>query len=156
MHVETFAKFRRVPMYENPDENSTDLEKAIAWTIRQQYEQIVVVGAAGKRIDHTIGNLGVLPKFYPDAFITLVDDVGEMVYVGREYRFEAPLRSVVSLLPLSRCEGITTKGLEYALENEALELGVREGTSNVVIANPVVITVKKGNLLLYKHFPSRR
>lgn len=156
IHAETLAKFQRVPMHEERDENSTDLEKAITWTIKQKYEQIVVVGAAGKRLDHTIGNLGVLPKFYPDAVITMVDDVGEVVYVGREHSFEAPLHSVVSLLPLTRCEGITTKGLAYALDNEALELGVREGTSNVVVANPVVIKVKKGNLLLYKHFPTRR
>lgn len=156
IHAGTLAKLRHIPMHEDADENSTDLEKAIAWTIRQKYEHIVVVGAAGKRLDHTIGNLGVLPKFYPDAVITMVDDVGEIVYIGREYSFEAPLHTVVSLLPLSRCEGITTKGLAYALENDTLELGVREGTSNVVIANPVSIKVKKGNLLLYKHFPSRR
>lgn len=156
IHAETLARFQRIPRYEDDDENSTDLEKAIVWTIKQHYEHIVVTGAAGKRLDHTIGNLGVLPKFSPDAKITMVDDVGELVYVGREYSFEAPLHTVVSLLPLSRCEGITTKGLEYALENEALELGVREGTSNLVIANPVIIKVKKGNLLLYKHFPSRR
>jgi len=156
IHAKTLARFPRIPRHEDFDEHSTDLEKAIAWTIKQRCEHIVVVGAAGKRLDHTIGNLGVLPKFSPDAIITLIDDMGEMVYVGREHRFEAPLHTVVSLLPLSRCEGVTTKGLEYALENEALELGVREGTSNVVVANPVIITVKKGNLLLYKHFPSRR
>ncbi len=156
IHAETRVRFQHVPMHQTIDDNSTDLEKAITWVIDQKYDHIVVVAATGKRLDHTIGNLGVLPKFFPDAVITMVDDVGQMVYVGREYSFEAPLHTAVSLLPLSRCEGITTKGLEYALENEALELGVREGISNVVVSNPVIIKVKKGNLLLYKHFPSRR
>ncbi|HEY4613596.1 MAG TPA: thiamine diphosphokinase [Bacteroidota bacterium] len=156
IHAETFSKFRRVPRHENNDENTTDLEKAISWTIQQKYEHIIVVGAAGKRLDHTVGNLGVLAKFYPDAIIKIVDDVGELMFVGRELTFEAPVHSVVSLIPLTTCEGVTTKGLEYALENESLELGVREGTSNVVIANPVVIKVKRGNLLLYTVNPPQR
>jgi thiamine pyrophosphokinase len=156
IHAETLAKFQHIPRYEHTDENSTDLEKAIAWTIGQQYTHIIVVGATGKRLDHTVGNLGVLVKFYPDALIRLMDDRGEVCFVGREYTFEAPVRSLVSLIPLTRCEGITTKGLEYALDNEALELGIREGTSNVVMANPVVISVKRGNLLLYLLAPQHR
>ncbi|MCI0708080.1 MAG: thiamine diphosphokinase [Ignavibacteriae bacterium] len=153
IHAETRSKFQRVPMHEVFDENSTDLEKVIMWTIKQHYEHITVAGTAGKRLDHTVGNLGVLAKFYPDAIITFIDNLGELDYVGHERTFESPLHTVVSLIPLTKCEGVTTKGLEYALENDSLEIGVREGTSNVVVSNPVVITVKKGNLLLYKLRP---
>jgi thiamine pyrophosphokinase len=150
VHAETRAKFQHVRTFESSNEETTDLEKAIAWTIRQKYDHIIVVGAAGKRLDHTIGNLGVIARFYPDAIVRIVDDIGETLFVGRELIFEAPLHSTVSLIPLTRCEGITTTGLEYGLDNELLELGVREGTSNIVVANPVSIKVKKGNLLLYK------
>lgn len=152
IHAEALVKLRKVPRYEDRDDESTDLEKAIAWALKQNYDHIVVVGASGKRIDHTLGNLGVLPKFYPDAVIRFVDDLGEVMYVGRELTFEAKRGDVVSLIPLTRCEGITTEGLRYALDNEALELGVREGTSNVVVNTPVTIKVKKGHLLLYKLF----
>jgi thiamine pyrophosphokinase len=152
IHAEALVKLRKVPRYEDRDDESTDLEKAIAWALKQKYDHIVVVGASGKRIDHTLGNLGVLPKFYPDAVIRFVDDLGEVMYVGRELTFEAKRGDVVSLIPLTRCEGITTESLRYALDNEALELGVREGTSNVVVNTPVTIKVKKGHLLLYKLF----
>ncbi|MGH2568473.1 MAG: thiamine diphosphokinase [Bacteroidota bacterium] len=156
IHTETRAKFQHIPMHEDSDDETTDLEKAISWTIKQKFEHIIVVGATGKRLDHNVGNLGVLAKFYPDAIIKLVDDTGELMYVGREHSLEAPVHSVISLIPLTRCEGVTTKGLAYALDNESLELGVREGTSNVVVANPVVIKVKRGNLLIYKLFPQHR
>ena len=91
-----------------------------------------------------------MAKYYPDAIIRFVDDLGEISYIGRELTFEAKKGDVVSLIPLSRCEGIITKGLRYALEGEALELGVREGTSNVVDSSPVSIKVKKGHLLLFR------
>jgi thiamine pyrophosphokinase len=150
IHAEALVKLRRVPVHEDRNDETTDLEKAILWAIQSNYDHITVVGGFGKRVDHTVGNLGVLRKFYPDAVITLVDDSGELCYVGREYTFEAEKGDVVSLIPLNKCEGITTTGLRYALDGEALELGVREGTSNVVVASPVTIKVKKGHLLLFK------
>jgi thiamine pyrophosphokinase len=150
IHAEALVKFRRVPTYEDRNDETTDLEKAVLWAIKAKFDHITVAGATGKRIDHSAGNLGVLAKYYPDAIIRFVDDLGEISYIGREVTFEARKGDVVSLIPLSRCEGIVTQGLRYALEGEALELGVREGTSNVVDNSPVSIKVKKGHLLLFK------
>jgi thiamine pyrophosphokinase len=152
IHAEALVKFRRVEIVEDHNDETTDLEKAITWAIQSNYDHITVVGASGKRLDHTVGNLGVLRKFYPDAIITLVDDSGELCYVGRECSIEAEKGDVVSLIPLNRCEDVTTIGLKYPLDRENLELGVREGTSNVVVSSPVTIKVKKGHLLLYKLF----
>ena len=152
IHAEALVKFRRVAIDENRDDQTTDLEKAITWAIQSNYDHITVVGASGKRLDHTVGNLGVLRKFFPDAIITLVDDHGELCYVGRECSFDAEPGDIVSLIPLNRCEEVSTTGLKYPLEGESLELGVREGTSNVVVASPVSIKVKKGHLLLFKLF----
>jgi thiamine pyrophosphokinase len=152
IHAEALVKFHKVPTYEERNDETTDLEKAIAWAIKEKYVHITVVGASGKRLDHTIGNMAVLAKFYPDAIVRFVDDVGELSYVGHELTFEANKGDVISLIPLNRCEGIVTQGLRYALEGETLELGVHEGTSNVVVATPVTINVKKGHLLLFKLF----
>ena len=69
--------------------------------------------------------------------------------VDKRMTFESRIGSVVSLMPLGRCEGITTTGLEFPLHDESLELGVREGTSNTVISSPIEISVKKGSLLLF-------
>ena len=152
IHAEALVKFHRVRTYEDRDDETTDLEKAIAWAIKSKFDHIAVVGAAGGRVDHTVGNLSVLPKFFPDAIIRLVDDHGEMSYVGRELEFEARKGDVISLIPLNRCEEIVTRGLRYALEGEVLELGVREGTHNVVVSSPVSVRTKKGHLLIYKLF----
>ena len=150
IRAEALVKFHRVPTYEDTDDETTDLEKAISWVVKSKYDHVTVVGATGKRIDHSVGNLAVLPKFYPDAIVRFVDDMGELEYIGRELEFVAKKGAVVSLIPLSRCEGIVTEGLRYALQGEALELGVREGTSNVVVSSPVTIKVQKGHLLLFR------
>jgi thiamine pyrophosphokinase len=152
VHTETLVKFRKVPTYQDSNDETTDLEKAIAWAIKAKYDHVTVGGASGKRLDQAIGNLGVLAKFYPDAVVRIVDDFGELTYVGRALTFEAKKGEIVSLIPLSRCEGIVTSGLRYALNGESLELGVREGTSNVVTESLVSVKVKKGHLLLFRVF----
>ena len=65
IHAEALVKFHRVPTYEDRDDETTDLEKAILWAIKAKFDHITVVGATGKRIDHSVGNLGVLAKYYP-------------------------------------------------------------------------------------------
>jgi len=145
----TLKRFPHAKKIQIDDQNSTDLEKAIAYLIETGYDRIVVVGAEGKRLDHTIGNVGALAKFSDRASITLESDDGTLRYVGRGTEFEAKPGSTLSLIPLTHCDGITTQGLQYPLNGESLELGVRDGTSNRVTSSPVRITVEKGNLLIY-------
>jgi thiamine pyrophosphokinase len=146
----TVRKFQDVTTRRIADQNSTDLEKALSWLIRKNYTDIIVLGATGGRVDHLAGNLSVLGKFAKRAHITFVDESGEMRSVGSEVVLEVPPGTTVSLIPLSRCEGILTIGLKWELQNGVLELGFREGTSNVVKSSPVTIRVLRGTLLLYQ------
>jgi len=147
---ETRAHFHGVPIHLDQDEYSTDLEKSVAWAIAHGGRDLTIVGALGHRLDHTVGNLGVLAKYHEAATLRILDDDGELRYIGPMVRFDAEPGEVVSLIPLNRCEGITTEGLRYALHDESLELGNRDGTSNVVVSSPVVVRVRSGHLLLYR------
>ena len=146
---ETQRKFGFVTTRRIADQNSTDLEKALSWMVKQRFKRITVLGATGGRLDHFIGNLSALAKFSRKASIVFVDKRGEWMYVGRSFKLDAAVGLTVSLVPLSRCEGIATHGLKWELRNETLELGLRESTSNVVKSTPLSIRVRSGSLLLY-------
>jgi len=145
----TLNAFARVPVYLLSDQNSTDLEKALTWCIEDGIGRVTVLGATGGRLDHAVGNMSALAKFSRRADIRFVDDDGDLVAVGRERRLALPPGTTVSLLPLTRCAGITTRGLEWNLTNEVLELGRRESTSNVVRSRAASVRVKRGTLLLF-------
>ncbi len=145
----TLRKLRNVRARRIADQNSTDLEKALSWVTRKGHKDIVVAGATGRRLDHSLGNLSALVKFSRKARIRFVDDASELCFVGSECEFEARRGTVVSLIPLSLCEGIVTHGLKWELKNESLRLGFRESTSNVVKSSPVSIRVRRGDLLLF-------
>jgi len=145
----TVRAFKSVTTRRIADQNSTDLEKALTWIVRKNYTDIDVFGALGGRVDHLTGNLSALGKFARSARIRFVDNDGVIMPVRSELIFDARPGTTVSLLPLSRCEGIVTEGLKWELRNGILELGVRESTSNEVRSGPVRIRVRRGSLLLF-------
>lgn len=149
IHPKTLRYFRNVKIKKLPNQNSTDLEKAFAYAIRNQYNDIVVLGVTGGRIDHEAGNISALAKFSRRVKIKFIDEHGELVYINRGKKFHLPLDTTISLIPLSHCAGIVTSGLKWNLKNESLRLGLRESTSNIVVDSPVSIKVRTGDLLLF-------
>jgi thiamine pyrophosphokinase len=146
---ETLAEFCNVTVKRQKDQNSTDLEKALTAAIRKKYAEIIVLGATGRRLDHAIGNLSALAKFSKKANVKFVDDTGEFIPVPQTLRLTLPLGTNISLLPLSQCNHIVTTGLKWNLNNESLQLGIREGTSNVVVSSHVTLKVQSGSLIAY-------
>jgi thiamine pyrophosphokinase len=149
--ITTKAKkyFNNIPLVFIGDQYSTDLEKAIKHCISKKIKYIDIIGATGDRIDHTIGNLGCFKKFGVMAELKIIDPKGELFLIRKRIKLNTLNRKNVSLIPLSRCEGVTTKNLKYALSNDCMEVGVKEGTSNIAVSDYIVVNVKKGLLLIY-------
>jgi thiamine pyrophosphokinase len=146
---ETLHVFSKVAIQKLKDQNSTDLEKALTAAIRKRCTEIVVLGATGGRLDHAIGNLSALAKFSCKSTIKFIDDTGEFIPVGHKLEITLPVGTSISLLPLSRCSAIVTTGLKWNLNNESLQLGIRESTSNIVASSHVNIKVRSGDLIAF-------
>jgi thiamine pyrophosphokinase len=145
----TLKKFSKSKVIRIREQESTDLEKALAFAVAQGCGSIVLLGATGGRIDHEIGNLSALFKYSRKTKIICIDKHGTLMPVAGNISIELPAGTTVSLLPLTSCEGITTTGLRWNLKNETLKFGLREGTSNVVEKNPVTVRHRKGALVLF-------
>lgn len=134
----------------NPDQETNDLEKALSIAHEYNSANVIVFGATGKRVDHTLKNLSVLLQF-TDKFnqICFKDKFSTIKLISSPFKEEFPLHSSISLIPLSgEVSGITTGGLRYPLKNELLKNGYRDGTSNETVEKIVEIEFKKGDLLL--------
>lgn len=137
-----------------PSQEFNDLEKALQHAQEISGTHIYILGATGHRLDQTLKNLSVLKQFSAHfQQIRIVDNFGETRLLPPTFSDDFTVGTQLSLFPLSgKVTGITTRGLKYPLNNEFLKNGVRDGSSNEVIENPVQISHQKGDLLLYvKH-----
>jgi thiamine pyrophosphokinase len=142
-HKEGFDVSKTPELIPDADQESNDLEKALLLAERRQNQQdkkgtaeILICGATGYRLDHSLKNLSVMQQFLPHfSSLFMIDDyLCTFVHPAKEQlRLELPTGTPVSLFPLSgRVTGLSTKGLKYALNDDFLENGLRDGSSNEV------------------------
>jgi thiamine pyrophosphokinase len=135
----------------DPDQETNDLEKALALALKNGAKTTHVLGAFGQRMDHSLKNLSVLKQFHAK-FNRLIyrDENFDAFIVDHAYSGKSNIGSVVSLFPLSGAvHGIKTKGLKYPLSGETLENGFRDGTSNEAIDTEFFIEIEEGDLVVF-------
>jgi thiamine pyrophosphokinase len=146
----TAGKDLRFELIHDPDQETNDLEKALKLAFDRGATEAVILGATGLRLDHTLKNLSVLLQFsgrFKDIFFR--DAACDMRILPRAFTMDTRAGQTISLFPLSgRVDGITTEGLRYALNNEPLENGVRDGSSNEATGEQIRIGHRSGDLLL--------
>ena len=95
------------------DQDTNDLEKALAYCAQQGWRDPVIVGATGKREDHTLGNV-----FRALACnCTIVTDLGRFIPVRGKATFTAAKGAAISIFAPDAKTRMTSKGLEWPLDN---------------------------------------
>ncbi len=133
------------------DKDQTDLELALLYAQSQQVSEIFVYGAAGGRLDMTIGNLTLLA--HPDLLkpITLIcgDEEVHLLLSGETLTLRGKPGETVSLIPLQEGSSqVTTAGLKYPLNGEDLVFGYTRGISNQMVSDQALINLARGTLAI--------
>ncbi len=132
-----------------PNQDKTDLEKAFDYLIEKGHKAVNVIWATGKRADHTITNITNIVSYRDQLKIVLLDDHSKVFLLPNKYDKWYIANTALSLIPIGKVSGITTKNLFYPLNNEELTIGYRTGSSNHVIEDGIVsISHVTGDLLL--------
>lgn len=148
-----FYKKKGVQIRKIEEQDTTDFEKALMYSIENNFRNILIFGASSRRQDHTLNNYSVLKRYYKALNLKIIDTKFEIFFIDKNISFDYPKKKSISMMPMPIAKGITTKGLKYKLTDEDLELGVREGTLNVSEEINISIAFKEGDLLLFKrHF----
>jgi thiamine pyrophosphokinase len=134
------------------DQYSTDLEKALNHAITLKKKNILIFGATGTRIDHTLTNLNMLKKFHQHANIEIISNRAKLIYTNKSIELKLPHCIIVSLFPIGLVKKVTLTGFQFPLKNEDLEFGVRDGQSNLTIGTNQKITFEKGELFITINF----
>ncbi len=136
-----------------PDQEKTDLEKAIEYLIERKIPAVNVIWATGRRADHTLANLTNLARYRDKIKIVILDDHSRVYLLPRSFSKWYPAGTIISLIPIGTVDGITSRNLKYGLNADSLTMGYRIGSSNSVAQDGLVeITHADGDLLIMECF----
>ncbi len=132
-----------------PDQDKTDLEKAIEFLIGRGFPAANIVWATGRRADHAITNITNLVRYKTQIQLVLYDDYSKIFPLVGTFEKWSTADTPLSLIPVGEVRGIVTSGLQYNLTDETLTLGYRSGNSNAAATNGCVrIAAENGDLLI--------
>lgn len=135
------------------EKDDTDTVFAVKEALKRGFEEFLIIGAAGGRFDHTLGNISILTMLRRlNKKATLIDDFSEMEIISKEEVTISDRYPYFSLIAINgKAEGITIKNAKYPLENAAIEPDYQYGISNEVIkGKDARVFVENGELLLIK------
>lgn len=138
------------------EKDDTDTVFAVKEALRRGFEDFLLVGVVGERLDHTLGNVSILLMLDSTGKKgTIIDDYSEIEIVSD--RCEKPCiidDSYVyfSLINISgTARGVTIRGAKYPLENAEITCEYQYGVSNEVLPGCTAeVSVGEGRLLLVK------
>nr|XP_036577066.1 thiamine pyrophosphokinase [Colletotrichum truncatum]KAF6783945.1 thiamine pyrophosphokinase [Colletotrichum truncatum] len=145
------------------DQDSTDFSKAVSWIRSRDGPNIdiVALGGLGGRVDQGLSQVHHLYLFQPGPDYSL----GKMYLVsGQSLTFlllpgrhhvrvreggEDVFAKYVGIIPVGGTSFITTKGLEWDVENWETKFGGHISTSNHVLPETKVVEVETTNTVLF-------
>lgn len=148
-YVPKCRRVSRHPAKKDKSDMELALEKAVSW----DYDDLVVYGALGGRLDHTLANLQLFATYSERGFyVTGVhDSYAVRLLTGPDVLELPPLESgTVSVLAANdRAEGVIEHGMEYSLDDEPLSNRTSRGISNELLGKPATVAVEKGTLYVF-------
>lgn len=144
---ENKARFANI-IYYSADSETNDLTKAIDYCVSHRMNNIVIVGATGKREDHTIGNVSLIADYMEVVDnVQIVTDYGVFTAIKTDSTFESYIGQSVSIFALKTAP-VRGRGLKYPLSTFTKWW---QGTLNVSKANPFTI-LARDKVLVYRAF----
>ena len=135
------------------EKDDTDTVYAVKEALKRGFEDFLLLGVVGGRLDHSLGNVSIL--LYLDALGKrglIVDDYSEMEIVSRQEAEVGPEFPYFSLLNISgTARRITLENAKYPLKDAEIRCDYQYGVSNEPLPGKTArICLKEGQLLLIR------
>lgn len=138
------------------EQESNDLSKAFRYCCQLGCRKIVILGATGKREDHTLGNLSLLSIYtesVPD--IKIVTDYGYFTVAKKSGTFRSFAGQQISIVPLTGKAVVSSKALKYPMDELELKLWY-QATLNEALGDTFELDFPENcELLIYRTFKSK-
>lgn len=101
-------------IHQEKEQETNDLSKAFRYCLAQGWRDMLILGATGRREDHTLGNVSLLMDYMEHARVQMLTDYGLFTPVCGDAEFEAFPGQQVSVFNMG-CTSLRGEGLLYPL-----------------------------------------
>lgn len=134
------------------EQESNDLTKAVRFCLARGFRHLTILGATGRREDHTLGNISLLVDYAKeDAVVRMITDRGIFEPITGRARFDSFEGQQVSIFTLDPSTLVTTRNLRYPLNHVPLT-GWWQGTLNESTASIFSLLLENGWGVVYRLF----
>ena len=133
------------------EQNENDLRKALKWAENNGAKKASILGATGKRDDHSLANIFTLLEFPSQLKMTIFTDHGKFSVVKDEQKFDSFTGEQVSLFSADKTIETTTTYLKYNLNSKKLT-NLYCGSLNESINDVFTLSISHGKILVYQVF----
>lgn len=155
---ESLAYFRRFPEVrweKHPvEKDETDTELALRLAVERKPDRILLFGATGTRLDHTMGNIQILKQALDAGVPAQILDPHNRIYLvqGSRTFFKKDLfGDYLSFLPFAgEVRGVTLTGFRYPLQDADVKPGLALTVSNELACETGTLTIQEGILICFE------
>ena len=128
---------------------TNDLTKAVKFCVENKWHEITIIGATGKREDHSIGNISLIADYADYAKVQLITDYGVFVPLLKSGHFESFAGQQVSIFSITPTTIFTFRGLKYPLKEQTISQWWT-GTLNEALGNDFFVEMDYGKALVFR------
>ncbi len=135
------------------EKDDTDTVFAVKEAVKRGFDEFILIGVIGNRLDHTLANVSILNYLFSiNKKGLIVDDYSEMQIVSSSPVKISDKYSYFSLLNVfGEAKGVYINNSKYPLDGAEITSENQYGVSNEVIKGKTAeVKVEKGKLLLIK------
>lgn len=107
------AKLLADRIFLTSEQETNDLTKAFAYCMEHGRENIVILGATGRREDHTIGNISLLADYSRKANVSMITPTGVFNAIHAPASFASAARQQISIVTIGTATRVSVKNLKY-------------------------------------------
>ncbi|MBR2409866.1 MAG: thiamine diphosphokinase [Lachnospiraceae bacterium] len=135
-----------------PEKDATDTELAVEEAMKRGADSLVLLGATGSRMDHTLANIHMLYKvLLQGKKACILNENNRITLHNRSFRKrrDSLFGQYVSFLPMFYdVHELSLTGMKYPLRDKTLVAGTSLGVSNEAVGNEIEVSFSKGFLLM--------
>lgn len=148
---DNLAKMFSDRIFKDKSQDTNDLTKAVIWCKERGYNDIVIVGATGKREDHTLGNISLLLDYTDFSNVIMVTDTGTFHPLQSGSTFDSFPGQQISIFAIDPDTEITSHDLRYPLKNTRLH-NWWVATLNEALGEKFSVEFAKGKIIVFLKF----